>query len=117
MSIKRPTGRKWRQKAFAALVERDGDKCCSCGCAGRTIWRQMGTWSGIRWGSDPWERNRYTKVNPSSNLEVDHKTALSDGGDNSIGNLWLLCVDCHKQKTSAERSRRLKGLFAEARAA
>lgn len=117
MSIKRPTGITWRRKAFAALIIRDGERCGSCACAGKTIWRQMGTRSGVQWGNDPWERNRYTKVGPTSNLEVDHKRALSNGGDNSLENLWLLCIDCHKRKTSSERSIRLKVIFAEARAA
>jgi 5-methylcytosine-specific restriction endonuclease McrA len=115
--MKRPTGIKWRQRTFAALVERDGGYCADCGTVDRTIWRQMGTWSGEQWGESPWENWRYTQVHPTSNLEVEHLVALSDGGDNSLGNLRLLCVACHKRKTSAERSSRLKRLFAEARAA
>ena len=31
--------------------------------------------------------------------EVDHITALKDGGDNSVDNLRALCTDCHKSKT------------------
>jgi 5-methylcytosine-specific restriction endonuclease McrA len=115
MSI-RP-GSKWRRKAFTDLVSRDGEVCAQCSIAGRTIWRQMGCWSGEQWGPDPWESHRYTKVHPTSNLEVDHRTPLSAGGSNDTANLWLLCIDCHRKKTSAERSGRLKRLFAEARAA
>jgi 5-methylcytosine-specific restriction endonuclease McrA len=68
-----------------------------------------------RWGSI--ETGHYTKVHPTSNLEVDHRLPLSYGGNNEISNLWLLCIDCHKAKTTAERSARLKALFAAARAA
>src|SRR5574337_321930 len=35
--------------------------------------------------------------------EVDHKIALQNGGDNSDGNQWLLCDDCHSDKTFDER--------------
>ena len=118
MSIrhKRPSGTHWKRKAFGRLVARDGAACSRCGCSHKIIWRQMGCWSGDQWGNDPWERYRYTKVNPTSNLEVDHRRPLIEGGDNADANLWLLCCDCHKLKTSAERSARLKALFAEARA-
>jgi 5-methylcytosine-specific restriction endonuclease McrA len=45
-------------------------------------------------------------------LQVYHKEALQFGGDNSLVNLWLLCIPCHKAKTSREQSERLKSLFA-----
>jgi 5-methylcytosine-specific restriction endonuclease McrA len=112
--VKRP-GSKWRKSAFLRLSERDGSVCAKCGIPDKTIWRTMGIWSVEQWGRDPWECARYTRINPSSNLEVDHRLPLSEGGDNALDNLWLLCVDCHKAKTSAERSARLKKLFAEAR--
>lgn len=114
--MSRPTGVKWRRNMFALLCERDGPHCSECGAHNRTIWRNMGYGCGEKWGSDPWETHRYTIVYPTSNLEVDHRVALHNGGDNTPENLWLLCVGCHKTKTSAERSRRLKALFAEARA-
>lgn len=119
MSIRdygRPKGSAWRKKAFKALVARDGETCQRCGTAGRTIWRSQGVYNGDQWGPDPWERSRFTIVYPSSNLEVDHRCALSDGGTNDHDNLHLLCIDCHKRKTSAECSSRLKRMFAEARA-
>jgi len=114
MSVRasRPQG-YWKRKAFARLVERDGAFCSECRAEHRTIWRQMGCWSGgvaHGWG-------RYTKVHPTSNLEVDHRLPLSQGGANDDDNLWLLCVECHKRKTSSERSSRLKALFAAAREA
>jgi len=36
-------------------------------------------------------------------FEVDHIKPLKDGGDNSVGNLQILCKECHKKK-SYERS-------------
>ena len=33
------------------------------------------------------------------NLEVDHRIALMNGGDNEINNLGTLCDDCHNKKT------------------
>ena len=104
-------GSKWRAKQFAALCERDGDVCQKCGCAHRVIWREAGRYVTIE------ERHHYTKVNPSSVLEVDHRIPLSEGGSNDLDNLWLLCRDCHKVKTSAERSARLKRMFADWREA
>lgn len=106
----------WRKRAYARLAARDGEICCECGCRGGTIWRRAGCWSGDQWGDDAWERFRYTAVNPSSNLEVEHVIPLSEGGANDDNNLRLMCTACHKRKTSAERSTRLKRLFAEARA-
>jgi 5-methylcytosine-specific restriction endonuclease McrA len=116
VSERRPAGVTWRRKMFSALVARDGAVCAECRAPDRIIWRQMGVWAGDQWGSDPWERFRYTKVHPTSILEVDHKKPLSEGGANDLDNLWLLCGDCHKRKTSSEHSKRLKRLFAEARA-
>lgn len=114
--IARPTGATWRRKALASLIERDGDHCALCSVGSRVIWRAMGYCSGPVWGEHPWESARYTRVVPTSNLEIDHRQPLSEGGTNDLDNLWLLCVECHKRKTSAERSARLKSLFAEARA-
>lgn len=52
-------------------------------------------------------------------LEVDHVIELAAGGDDSIENLQVLCKECHKKKTSAFNSKRLKaqgstrGVFCE----
>lgn len=40
--------------------------------------------------------------------EVDHVIELSAGGENSIDNLQVLCNQCHKKKTSAYNSKRMK---------
>ena len=44
----------------------------------------------------------------SSDLEVDHRRALSNGGDNSLSNLATLCHDCHAVKTKMDGSLRRK---------
>ena len=44
-------------------------------------------------------------------LEVDHRIALMNGGDNSVDNLGTLCDSCHNEKTRydyAIRKRRQK---------
>lgn len=40
--------------------------------------------------------------------EVDHVIELAAGGDDSIDNVQVLCSPCHKVKTAAFNSRRLK---------
>ena len=34
-------------------------------------------------------------------LEVDHKTPKSQGGNNSLENLWTLCFECNRGKGTA----------------
>lgn len=87
-----------RRARYAALTERGGPICSDCGCGEETIWRRMGVNGG------PGEQ--YTRVHPTTNLEVDHRTPLWAGGDNALSNLWLLCIDCHKRKTAAEAGQR-----------
>jgi len=41
-------------------------------------------------------------------LEVDHRRALMNGGDNSVSNLFTLCDDCHKDKTRMDNSLKRK---------
>ncbi|MDW7646431.1 MAG: YHYH domain-containing protein [Desulfuromonadales bacterium] len=41
-------------------------------------------------------------------LEVDHRRALMNGGDNAEGNLATLCDDCHTAKTRMDNSLRRK---------
>ena len=40
--------------------------------------------------------------------EVDHVIELAAGGDNSIENLQVLCKQCHKAKTAAYNSKRMR---------
>ena len=35
-----------------------------------------------------------------SALELDHRVPLTRNGDNSVENLWLLCIPCHDGKTN-----------------
>lgn len=37
-------------------------------------------------------------------FDIDHKKPLSEGGNNTISNLQPLCKNCHKSKTSFERT-------------
>lgn len=106
---------KAKKVAFLSLCERDGKLCAQCKAGHRIIWRKQGTTLATDWDrkeEEPWTWPKFTIVNPTSNLEVDHKLALHLGGTNDLSNLWLLCRDCHKAKTSREQSSRLKRLFA-----
>lgn len=40
--------------------------------------------------------------------EVDHRIALDERGSNDDSNLWLLCIDCHKDKTAKDRNYTIK---------
>lgn len=44
----------------------------------------------------------------TARLEVDHRRALMNGGDNAPENLGVLCDDCHKAKTRMDNSLRRK---------
>jgi 5-methylcytosine-specific restriction endonuclease McrA len=109
MSVARPH-QAWKRRAFKRVVERDGALCALCSMPERKVWRKGGICSS-RWP----EHGSHHIVHCTSNLELDHRTPLRDGGDNGDGNLWLLCIDCHRKKTTAEHSSRLKKMFAEAR--
>jgi hypothetical protein len=90
------------------LCARDGERCQACGCSKRIVWRNAGYGTGEQWGEYPWDTARFSQINPTSNLEVDHRTPLCQGGSNDDANLWLLCIPCHKAKTTAERRRRAR---------
>ena len=45
-------------------------------------------------------------VYPPNYLRVDHVLPLADGGVDALGNIQLLCVDCHRVKTRAEATAR-----------
>lgn len=34
--------------------------------------------------------------------ELEHRIPVALGGENTVENLWLACVECHREKTSAE---------------
>lgn len=51
---------------------------------------------------------KYVVYGHTYNLEVDHKRALMNGGDNSLDNLATLCRDCHVVKTKMDNSLRRK---------
>jgi 5-methylcytosine-specific restriction endonuclease McrA len=97
-------GSDWRHRMFRNLCQRDGVHCQECKSPPRTIWVAAGIY--VNNFEENW---RYTYVYPRSTLEVDHKIPLCEGGSNDIKNLWLLCIDCHAQKTSKERSLRMVG--------
>lgn len=95
----RRLGSAERQRAYGNLCDRDGEACAECGRGAETFWRRNGT-SCDEYGA------QFTIVYPTSTLEVDHRAPLWAGGTNELGNLWLLCVECHKAKTAAEASQR-----------
>jgi 5-methylcytosine-specific restriction endonuclease McrA len=97
--VKRPTGVAWRRKMRAALIDRDGPRCRSCGREERLVWCNRG------YGGDVYS-GLYTKVDRAPDLAVDHRTALADGGGNDLSNLQLLCPVCHLAKTVAEKRAR-----------
>ena len=43
---------------------------------------------------------------PADALQVDHTRALRDGGTDFLGNLQLLCIQCHRAKTKDENAKR-----------
>lgn len=100
-----------KKKAFKALCERDGDHCQECGEQHRIRWIRCGQYGSQFGGVDTWEYGQ-TGVIGCSILEVEHRVPLHLGGSNDLGNLWLLCFNCHRAKTSSEQSARLKRLFA-----
>lgn len=109
MSIRKSSS--WRKRAFRRIAERDGSVCAVCGTPDRLMVRK-GSMSGS-FGDGCY----YSIVYITSHLEVEHITPLSEGGSNDDSNLKLVCHPCHKIKTTAERSARLKRMFAEWRAA
>ena len=40
--------------------------------------------------------------------QIDHKVPISEGGSDSLRNLWLIKKKTHKRKTKAEAKRRAK---------
>ena len=98
----------WKRRAFSAVSLRDGERCADCGCGQSFVYIDAGIGVDCDGTVFCWTYRR-------SFLELDHITPLSEGGGNGHENLNLLCHNCHKHKTSAERSRRLKAIFADHR--
>lgn len=106
------------QRTF--LFERDGLGCSKCGS-------QVGQWARGNWATDPdyyrglsetWVKHfdpaiyvgEFFSVTWSADLQVDHRIPLVAAfrafeGDRRLGwfwgpgNIWLLCPDCHREKT------------------
>ena len=54
------------------------------------------------------DKNRCVLCGSREKLEVDHKRALMNGGNNRINNLATLCDPCHTDKTRMDSSLRRK---------
>jgi 5-methylcytosine-specific restriction protein A len=70
--------------------------------AARRLRRQVNTDEGATCG-------RCLQHFPATFIEVDHLVPLADGGRDVEGNVWALCKDCHRSKTTAETQRRARG--------
>lgn len=57
-----------------------------------------GYWAKIRDDVFQIDSHACTRCGSTLNLTVDHKIALSLGGDNELNNLTTLCKDCHELK-------------------
>lgn len=102
---RKPTS--WRKRAYRRIAERDGASCAACGIAERYVWRKGGLCGAYEQTGD------YLQiVHRCTNLELEHTVPLHCGGTNDDDNLRLLCGPCHRAKTSAEQSARLKALGA-----
>lgn len=83
----RRTGR-WRPLIVSAL--RDGAPSVSCAACAEVVESLA-------------DLDRQAEDGEESLLEIDHIVALSMGGEHAIRNMQLLCVRCHRRKTTAER--------------
>lgn len=73
-SSNRGYGHGWR-KIRSQVIERDKGLCQSCLCVGIV----------------------------TAGTDVDHIKPKTQGGNDTLSNLQLLCSTCHKQKTARER--------------
>ncbi len=105
MSVRKSSS--WRHRMFSLVMKRDGEACAKCGDKHRLTCSPGGVYV-----TSLEEGHRYSLVIWRSILELDHRLPLHLGGDNEPDNLWLLCAVCHRSKTSAEQSARLKALGA-----
>ena len=77
-------GRPWR-RTRALIFKRDQYRC-------RKHYEEHGKLVPLLLHSDDKTKVGY----------VDHNIPLSQGGDDSERNLWLMCKECHDQKTQEE---------------
>ena len=85
LEVSRPTRRKWPLELRAAILHAQGDQCKTC--------------------------EEHIAIGASGELvgaHVDHVTPLSRGGSDDAGNLQILCVTCHGQKSEEGR---LSGMY------
>lgn len=91
------------------LIERDGRRCAECGYdedaeqAPMREWRKRQQDHLFRDGPDA---GPAPDVPLPRRLDGDHRVPLADGGANNLGNMQLLCEDCHKAKTAREATER-----------
>lgn len=95
----------WRKKAFYRIAARDGLACAVCGVGNRKLCVVAGQ-------NVTEEGHPFSWVYFRTSLELEHVLPLHLGGTNDDDNLRLLCAPCHRAKTSAEQSARLKALGA-----
>lgn len=104
MSVRKSSA--WRKRAYGRIAERDGALCAVCGVSERYTYRK----GGINSANEV--HGRHQIVLRCTNLELEHTVPLHCGGTNDDENLKLVCSPCHRAKTSAEQSARLKALGA-----
>jgi len=90
---------------FKRIAQRDGAVCARCGEPNRKLCVAAGQ-------NQTEDGHRFSWVYFRTSLELEHVIPLHLGGDNEMDNLRLLCGPCHRSKTSAEQSARLKALGA-----
>ena len=42
---------------------------------------------------------------PATDIKIDHRLALANGGTDHDDNVWSTCTKCHKRKTRSEQAR------------
>lgn len=53
-----------------------------------------------------WTCQKCERTFSPSDIEVDHKLALADGGTDYDSNTWGICHWCHSEKTATENAAR-----------
>ena len=94
----------------ASIAKVRGERLYSCAGCGFQL--ELAQQAGKRWGEVvPWmTRDQVVgwlkalgaDAKWRAGAEVDHVVPLWAGGQHHIGNLQVLCVDCHREKTARE---------------